>query len=126
MMDGAPDSNRRTIGARRSGTDTRSDADKQLSGERRSGLDRRDATRTTQATVKPGSEQLALFARRVRRALSSERGRDFFGVSRGEYDFAVYPDVLRTLEWLETLAKGEESGQSADHAKISLRKALPT
>jgi hypothetical protein len=118
--------NRRIIKDRRSGTDTRSDAEKQLTkfSERRTGLDRRSERKTIQASARPANEQVALFARRLRRALGSERGRDFFGVARGEYDFVIYPDVLRTLEWLEALtnAGGEEP---ADQGKITLRKALP-
>lgn len=123
-MDGSPDSSRRNIEDRRGGTDTRGDAEKQLIGERRSGLDRRSATTSTYARVKPASEQLALFARRVRRALSSERARDFFGVARGEYDFSAYPDVLRTLEWLESIASGDASERSANQEEIVIRKAL--
>ena len=102
--------NRRIVGDRRSGTDTRSDAQKQLIGERRSIPDRQSERKNIQACVRPPNEQLALFARRLRRALGSERGREFFGVARGEYDFSIYPDVLRTLEWLETSASRELKG----------------
>jgi hypothetical protein len=117
-------SNGRIVGDRRSGTDTRSDAEKQLIGERRSAPDRRSERKNIQACVT--NEQLALFARRLRRALGSERGREFFGVARGEYDFSIYPDVLRTLEWLETSASRgtEESEQPLNLEKITLRKAL--
>ena len=97
-------------GERRSGTDTRSEPEKKLIGERRSGLDRRSDGRTEQAgAARPSDVQLALFARRLRRALRSEKGRDFFGVARGEYDFAIYPEVLKTLEWIESIA-----GSAAD------------
>jgi hypothetical protein len=115
---------RRIIEDRRSGTDTRSETEKQLLGERRSGVNRRSEKTAIQSSVRPASEQLALFARRLRRALASERARDFFGVARGEYDFAIYPDVLRTLEWLETLAKvgGDGPGQTADQGSITIRK----
>ena len=118
-------SNGRIVGDRRSGTDTRSDAQKQLIGKRRSAPDRRSETKNIQACVRPPNEQLALFARRLRRALGSERGREFFGVARGEYDFSIYPDVLRTLEWLETSASRgtEESAQPPNLEKITLRKA---
>src|SRR5579863_6081021 len=87
---------RRTGGDRRSGTDTRSDSEKQSTGERRSGVERRSAGDTVRP--RPTDEQLATFVRRLKRALASERARDIFGVARAEYDFSVYPDVLRTLE----------------------------
>jgi len=118
-------SNGRIVGDRRSGTDTRSDAEKQLIGERRSAPDRRSERKNIQGCVRPPNDQLALFARRLRRALGSERGREFFGVARGEYDFSIYPDVLRTLEWLETSASRgtEESAQPPNLEKITLRKA---
>jgi hypothetical protein len=119
-------SNRRLIEDRRSGTDTRSDAEKQTIGERRFGVDRRTDRNTIRPRIKPADEQLGLFVRRLRRALASERGRDFFGVARGEYDFAIYPDVLRTLEWLETLAKGEASEQSVDQEKAKKRASAVT
>jgi len=124
--DTCSNSNRRIIEDRRSGTDTRSDTEKQLIGERRSAVDRRSEKKNIQASVRPPNEQLGLFARRLRRALGSERGREFFGVARGEYDFSIYPDVLRTLEWLETSASWgtEESAQPANLEKITLRKAL--
>jgi hypothetical protein len=119
-------SNSRIIEDRRSGTDTRSDTEKQLIGERRCAVDRRSERKNIQAGVRPPNEQLALFARRLRRALGSERGREFFGVARGEYDFSIYPDVLRTLEWLETSASlgTEESAQPPNLENITLRKAL--
>jgi hypothetical protein len=92
--------NRRVIGDRRSGIDSRADTEKQLIGDRRSGVDRRSEKRAIQRSAGPSNEQLALFVRRVRRALGGQSGREFFGVTRGEYDFALYPDVLRTIEWL--------------------------
>ena len=99
------DSERRNTGERRSDPDTRSELEKKLVGERRSGLDRRTDSRAEQAGVaRPSDVQLALFARRLRRALRSEKGRDFFGVARGEYDFAIYPEVLKTVEWIESIA----------------------
>lgn len=114
-------SNRRIAGDRRSGEDTRSDAERQAIGERRSGLDRR-SERTAGTSDKPSSEQLALFTRRLRRALGSQKARDVFGVASSEYEFAVYPDVLRTLEWLEGLTSA--GGQEAtSRARIGLRKA---
>ena len=114
---------RRVAGDRRSGEDTRSDTARQLIGERRSGLDRRNE-RTAGASGRPSSEQLALFTRRLRRALGSQKPRDVFGVMNGEYDFAVYPDVLRTLEWLEGLANaGCQEPAAPIKEKISLRKA---
>src|SRR5579872_6502348 len=92
----------------------------------RSVPDRRSEGRNTPACVRPPSQQLALFARRLRRALGSERGREFFGVARGEYDFSIYPDVRRVLEWLETSAGMETEGseQPPNLEKMRLRKAL--
>jgi len=118
--------NRQITEDRRSGNDTRSDSEKQLIGERRFGAERRNETKAIQGPLKPSNEQLALFARRLRRALSGERARDFFGVARGEYDFAIYPEVLRTVEWIEDLIKlgGEESAQPASPSKITLRKTF--
>lgn len=119
-------SNERIVVDRRSGTDTRSDTEKKFVGERRSVPDRRSEGRNTPACVRPPSQQLALFARRLRRALGSERGREFFGVARGEYDFSIYPDVRRVLEWLETSAGMETEGseQPPNLEKMRLRKAL--
>jgi hypothetical protein len=92
-------------GERRSGTDTRSELEKTMLGERRSGGDRRAESRPSEAShARPSDAQLALFARRLRRALRSEKGREFFGVARGEYDFAIYPEVLKTVEWIESIA----------------------
>jgi hypothetical protein len=103
---------RRVVGDRRSGTDTRSELEKRQIGERRSGLDRRAEEQNERKPVaQPPDAQLALFARRLRRALRSEKARDFFGVARGEDDFAVYPEVLKTVEWIESLA-----GSAADEA----------
>ena len=124
VMDSDSGPDRRGIADRRSGMDTRSAVEKQLLGERRSGVDRRTERTAHQTGVKPADEQLALFARRLKRALANEKGRDFFGVMRGEDDFAIYPEVLRTLEWLEALVKeaGSETGQIADQ-KVTIRKA---
>lgn len=99
-------SNRRFDDDRRSGADTRTDSEKQSIGERRSGADRRMDGGVVRPTVKPTEEQLATFIRRLKRALASERARDIFGVMRGEYEFSAYPDVLRTLGWLEGLSAG--------------------
>jgi hypothetical protein len=126
--DGHSDSEKRVAGDRRSGTDTRSELEKRLVGERRSGIDRRVEVQAARATVaQPPEAQLALFARRVRRALRDEKGRDAFGVARGEYDFAVYPEVLKTVEWIESLAgsAASEGSQAASHGKVSLRRTLP-
>jgi hypothetical protein len=118
------DPHNRTVEDRRSGIDTRSESEKVLTGERRSGLDRRSEKRTI-PDLRPSNQQLALFAKRLRRALGSERAREVFGVARGEYDFSIYPDVLRTLEWIEDLVvSGEEAAQPANPTKTSLRKAL--
>lgn len=99
-------SNRRSNDDRRSGADTRTDSEKQSTGERRSVIERRTDGSVVRPTVKPTEEQLLTFIRRLKRALASDRARDIFGVTRGEYEFSAYPDVLRTLGWLEELAAG--------------------
>ena len=73
----------------------------------------------------PSSEQLALFARRLKRAMSDEKSRHFFGVAAGEYDFKFYPDVIRTVEWIEGLVNTEEEQPTHQPSprKITLRKA---
>jgi hypothetical protein len=70
----------------------------------------------------PSNEQLALFIRRLRRAMNNERCRSFFGVANGEDDFVLYPEVLRTVEWIECLVT-EQPAQTAAPVKITLRKA---
>jgi hypothetical protein len=93
------------IRERRSGMDTRSESEKRLLGERRSGIDRR--TDRTSAKPMPSNEQLLLFARRLRRTMRDEKGRAFLGVAVGEQDFAFYPEVLRLVEWIESLGAAE-------------------
>jgi hypothetical protein len=95
-----PDAERRAGVERRSGVDTRSEEEKRLMGERRSQIDRR----ATRAIQQPSNEQLALFAKRVRRAIRDEGARHIFGIPSGEGDFRSYPDVARTLDWIEGLA----------------------
>lgn len=94
------DADRRTRIERRSGVDTRSDEEKRLAGERRSSIERRAGS----AGDQPSKEQLSLFAKRVRRAIRDENSRHIFGIPSGEGDFRSYPDVLRTLDWIESLA----------------------
>lgn len=89
---------------RRSGTDSRSAAEKQLVGERRSGADRR-----TPCVGQPSNDQLALFARRMRRVMRDEKGRHLLGVAIGEGHFSIYPDVVRVVEWIEQMAGSSES-----------------
>ena len=123
--DGHSDSERRVAGDRRSGTDTRSELEKRLIGERRSGLDRRaEEQNERKSVVQPPDAQLALFARRLRRALRHEKGRECFGVARGEYDFAIYPEVLKTVEWIESIAgsAADEVAQPAPPGGFTLRK----
>ena len=85
----------------------KSDADKKigierrLTGERRSRIERRSC----RVNEQPSNDQLSLFAKRVRRAIRDENSRHIFGVPSGEDDFRGYPDVLRTLDWIEGLAK---------------------
>jgi hypothetical protein len=95
-----PDAERRIRLERRSGVDARPEEEKRLTGERRSQIDRRVSTPSQQ----PSKEQLALFAKRVRRAIRDEGSRHIFGIPSGEGDFRGYPDVLRTLDWIEGLA----------------------
>jgi hypothetical protein len=85
---------------RRSGADTRSEDEKRLTGERRSQIERR----TGRASEQPSKDQLSLFAKRIRRAIRDESSRHIFGIPSGEDDFRGYPDVLRTLDWIEGLA----------------------
>jgi len=106
-----------TSGERRSGIDTRSEAEKQLLGERRSGIDRRAAGEP--APIAPSKEQLALFARRLRRAMRDERCRGFLGIANGEQDFSFFPEVVRVVDWIERL------GAEGDQARLTLRKAVP-
>ena len=84
---------------RRSEADTRSEAERLVTGERRSRLVRW----TGRASEQPSKDQLSLFAKRVRRAIRDENSRHIFGVPSGD-DFRGYPDVLRTLDWIEGLA----------------------
>lgn len=94
------DADRRTRLERRSGADARSEEERRLTGERRSQIDRR----SSRASEQPAKEQLSLFAKRVRRAIRDENSRHIFGIPSGEGDFRGYPDVLRTLDWIEGLA----------------------
>ena len=88
---------------RRSGIDTRSESEKQITGERRSGIKRRVGLPSTGQM--PSNEQLALFLRRLKRAMRDEKGRGFFGVASGEDHFVFYPEVLRLVEWIENSAE---------------------
>ena len=102
MADGGvkSDADKRTGIERRSGTDARSEAEKRLTGERRSRIERR----SSRVSEQPSNDQLSLFAKRVRRAIRDENSRHIFGISSGENDFRGYPDVLRALDWIESLA----------------------
>ena len=95
---------RRDTKDRRSGRDTRSEAERQLDGERRSQIDRR-SNQDLGAREQPSKDQLSLFTKRVRRAMRDEKSRHFFGVASGENEFRSYGDVLRSLEWIEKLAR---------------------
>jgi len=95
-----PDAEKRVRVDRRSGADTRSEEEKRLMGDRRSQIDRR----ANRASQQPSNEQLALFAKRVRRAIRDEGSRHIFGVASGEGDFRGHPDVIRTLDWIEGFA----------------------
>lgn len=109
----------RRTGDRRSGVDTRSEADRRQMGERRSGIDRRNDP----AASMPTSEQIATFTRRLKRALRDDKGRAFFGVANGEFEFSPYVDVTRVVAWLDQLSAAPE--QDADQLRPSLlRKAV--
>jgi hypothetical protein len=107
------------IGERRSGIDTRPEAERQQVGERRSGIDRRASVAPAPTT--PSNEQLALFARRLRRIMRDQSGRGHLGVANGENEFAFFPDVVRVVEWIERLSTAE-SGEPG--ARPTLRKAV--
>jgi hypothetical protein len=96
--------NRRDTEDRRSGIDTRSEVEKQLIGERRSRIERR-SNHDKRASEQPSKDQLSLFAKRIRRAMRDDKSRHFFGVASGENDYDSYVDVLRSLEWIEDLAR---------------------
>jgi hypothetical protein len=106
---------------RRSGIDTRSENEKQAIGERRSGIDRR--SRLPSTGLMPSNEQLALFARRLRRAMRDEKGRNFFGVASGEDHFTFYSEVIRLLDWIEHVAGSggeQEAAAKSEETKPAL------
>jgi hypothetical protein len=72
----------------------------------------------------PSNDQLALFVRRVRRATNSEKSRHCFGVAPGEQEFLLFPEVLRTLDWLESLCGTDTvpSEHPSGRGKTILRK----
>jgi hypothetical protein len=84
---------------RRSGIDSRSESEQRAIGERRSGIERRLRLPTTGEM--PSKEQLAVFARRLKRAMRDEKGRSFFGVASGEDHFTFFSEVIRVIEWIE-------------------------
>src|SRR6266850_1311539 len=65
---------RRVAGERRSGIDTRSESEKQLAGERRSQIVLRSDQNKT-AGQQPSTDQLSIFAKRVKRAMRDEKSR---------------------------------------------------
>lgn len=101
---------------RRSGIDSRSVEEKRLMGERRSGIDRRAPDQP-----RPSNDQLALFARRIRRVMRDEKSRYLLGVAVGEGHFAIYPDVVRVVEWIEQLA-GSSQQSEPNEKRASLRR----
>jgi hypothetical protein len=107
-----------SIHERRSGIDTRSEAEKQLIGERRSGIDRRTVERSAPAT--PSKEQLALFARRLRRTMRDEKSRTHLGIANAEQEFSFFPDVIHAVAWIERLSTVETEPQP----RPTLRKAI--
>jgi hypothetical protein len=106
------------IGDRRSGIDTRSEAEKELIGERRSGIDRRAVERPAPAA--PSNEQLALFARRLRRIMRDEKSRTHLGVASAEQEFTFFPDVIHVVAWIERLS----AVQTGQQPRPTLRKAI--
>jgi hypothetical protein len=103
---------------RRSGLDSRSEAEKRLVGERRTAAEQQAPHESS-----PSADQLALFARRMRRVLRDEKARPLLGVAIGEGHFTVYPDVLRVVDWIEQVAAS--NGQDAEAPRPSLRKVAP-
>src|SRR6187401_2147933 len=97
------------IRERRSRIDTRSEAEKQLIGERRSRIDRRANAESAPTT--PPNGQLAIFARRLRRTMRDQQGRGYFGVTSAEHEFALFPDVVRVVEWIERLSAPENQAR---------------
>ena len=106
------------IGDRRSGIDTRSEAEKELIGERRSGIDRRAVDRPAPAA--PSNEQLALFARRLRRIMRDEKSRTHLGVASAEQEFTFFPDVIHVVAWIERLS----AVQTGQQPRPTLRKTI--
>jgi hypothetical protein len=88
---------------RRSGSDLRSEIEQQLIGERRAGIERR--YRLASPGEIPSNDHLAMFARRLKRAMRDPNGRGFFGVVSGEDHFTVHNDVSRLLDWIERIAE---------------------
>jgi hypothetical protein len=105
----------------RSGIGSRSESERQIDGERRSGIERR--SRLASKGEMPSNEQLALFARRLKRAMRDEKGRAFFGVASGEDQFTFYPEVVRLIDWIEHTA-ASEAEPGPEPAKPTLRKAV--
>ena len=95
---------RRVTGDRRSGLDTRSQTEKQRVGERRSQIVRR-SDQNERASQQPPTDQLSIFAKRVKRAMRDEKSRHFFCIASGENDFRGHADVVRVLEWIEDLVR---------------------
>ena len=96
---------------RRSGIDSRSESERQTAGERRSGIERR--SRLPPTGLMPSNEQLTLFARRLKRAMRDEKGRNFFGVASGEDHFTFYSEVTRLLDWIDHIAGSEGAPEIA-------------
>src|ERR1700704_6958429 len=95
---------RRVTGDRRSALDTRSEAEKQRGDERRSQIVRR-SDQNERASQQPSTDQLSIFAKRVKRAMRDEKSRHFFCIASGENDFRGHADVVRVLEWIEDLVR---------------------
>jgi hypothetical protein len=106
---------------RRSGTDGRSESEKQAAGERRSGIERR--SRLASPGLMPSNEQLALFARRLKRAMRDEKGRGFFGVACGEDHFIFYSEVIRLIDWIDRTT-ASEAEPAAGSTKTTVRKVV--
>ncbi len=73
---------------------------------------------------RPSNEQLALFAKRIRRAIGNERTRHCFGVPLEEHVFTLFPDVVRTLEWIEAGGEAENSSPQGQPQRPTLRKKV--
>jgi hypothetical protein len=65
-----------------------------------------------------------MFAKRIRRAISNESCRHYFGLSPEEHVFAPFPDVIKTLEWIESGGQGEYPPPQGERQRPTLRRMV--